>query len=35
MRWELVQEISLAISAFLFRSATIGPKWVTSPYLWG
>ena len=36
MSWEVVQRICLFIAAFLFfGSATIGFKWVTSPYLWG
>jgi hypothetical protein len=33
---EIAQRIALCIAAFLFfGSATIGFKWVTSPYLWG
>ncbi len=36
MSWKLVQEICLGISAFLFfGTATIGFKWVHSPYLLG
>lgn len=36
MSWKLVEQASFAISAFLlFGSATIGFKWVHSPYQWG
>ena len=36
MSWEVVQRICLCIAAFLFfGSATIGFKWVSSPYLYG
>lgn len=36
MNWLLAQRIALCIATFLFfGSATIGFKWVTSPYLWG
>jgi|GEM_PF-5062631 len=36
MDWKLAEQICLGIAAFLFfGSATIGFKWVTSPYLWG
>lgn len=36
MNWELVQRITLFVAGFLFfGSATIGFKWVSSPYLWG
>ncbi|MGH2579085.1 MAG: hypothetical protein ACRDG9_15245 [Actinomycetota bacterium] len=33
---QVSERIALGIAAFLFfGSATIGFKWVTSPYLWG
>ena len=33
---KLTQQVALCFAAFLFfGSATIGFKWVTSPYLWG
>ena len=33
---KLAQQMSLFLAGFLFfGSATIGFKWVTSPYLWG
>ncbi len=36
MSWKLVQQICLGISVFLFfGTATIGFKWVHSPYLLG
>lgn len=36
MNWKLVQQVTLCIAAFLLLgSATIGFRWVTSPYLWG
>jgi hypothetical protein len=34
--WKVVEEVSLGMSAFLFfGTATIGFKWVHSPYLSG
>jgi hypothetical protein len=36
MSWKVVEEVSLGMSAFLFfGTATIGFKWVHSPYLSG
>lgn len=36
LSWELVEQICLGIAAFLFfGTATIGFKWVSSPYLLG
>ena len=36
LRWKLVQQGSLSMAAFLFfGTATIGFKWVHSPYLQG
>jgi len=36
MRVQVAERITLFLAGFLFfGSATIGFKWVTSPYLWG
>ena len=36
MGWEIAQRVALGITAFLsFGVATIGFKWVHSPYVWG